>query len=367
MRNVIYAGIIGFVVGITVGVYGIAPDSEVIVGGAKKKETFRESDVKEVAASAKRKQGTIIGTGNVKSPYYAAGAGICRFLNRGTEKHGITCSTENTSGSAFNLKNIRRADGPGKLTMGVAQSRWLNHAYADDKEFQGQPPNDELRAVFTMHPEPLTVVARAGSGIKTIMDLRGKRVNIGNPGSLQRDAMNVLMAELGWDTSTFSEISELDPHANATGGVADSRLNASAELCENKVDAIVFAEANPNPYIREASYFCDVVLVDVSGPAVDKLVADHHYYVATTIPGETYLGTPNDTKTFGAVATLMSSLFVKPDVIYEAVKAVFENFDEFKALDPAFENLKKEVMVNEGIQVPLHGGADKYLREVKLR
>ena len=267
----------------------------------------------------------------------------------------------------FNIKNIHRADGPGKLTMGVAQSRWLNHAYADDKEFQGQPPNDELRAVFTMHPEPLTVVARAGSGIKTIMDLRGKRVNIGNPGSLQRDAMNVLMAELGWDTSTFSEISELDPHANATGGVADSRLNASAELCENKVDAIVFAEANPNPYIREASYFCDVVLVDVSGPAVDKLVADHYYYVATTIPGETYLGTPNDTKTFGAVATLMSSLFVKPDVIYEAVKAVFENFDEFKALDPAFENLTKEVMVNEGIQVPLHGGADKYLREVKLR
>ena len=251
--------------------------------------------------------------------------------------------------------------------MGVAQSRWLNHAYADDKEFQDQPPNDELRAIFTMHPEPLTVVARAGSGIKTIMDLKGKRVNIGNPGSVQRDALNVLMAELGWDTSIFAAVSELDPHANATGGIADNRLNASAELCEDKVDAVVFAESNPNPYIREASIFCDIVLVDVSGPAVDKLVAEHYYYVATTIPGGTYQGTPDDTKTFGAVATLMSSLFVEHDVIYEAIKAVFENFDEFKALHPAFENLTKEVMVNEGIQVPLHGGADKYLREVKLR
>ena len=360
MRNAIYAGIVGFVVGITVGVYGIAPDSEVIVEGVKKEKPLRESDVKDVAASADGKQKIIIGSGNVKSPYHSAGTGICRFVNKGTEKHGITCLTENTSGSAFNIKNIRRSDGPGKLTVGIAQSRWLNLAYADGA-------NDTLRAIFTMHPEPLTVVARAGSGIKNIMDLKGKRVNIGNPGSPQRDAMNVLMTELGWDTSAFSEISELDPHGNATGGVADSRLNASAELCENRVDAIVFAEANPNPYIREASFFCEVVLVDVSGPAVDKLVADSHYYVATTIPGETYLGTPNDTKTFGAVATLMSSLFIEPNVIYEVIKAVFENFDEFKALDPAFETLTKEVMVNEGIQVPLHGGADKYLLEVKMR
>ena len=191
-----------------------------------------------------------------------------------------------------------------------------------------------------MHSEPLTVVARAGSGIKTIMDLKGKRVNIGNPGSVQRDAMNVLMAELGWDTSTFAAISELDPHANATGGIADNRLNASAELCEDKVDAVVFAESNPNPYIREASIFCDIVLVDVSGPAVDKLVAEHYYYVATTIPGGTYQGTPDDTKTFGAVATLMSSLFVEHDVIYEAIKAVFENFDRFKRLHAEADALR---------------------------
>ena len=367
MRNAIYSGILGLVVGILVGVYGIAPDTEVVVAGSEKEETFRESDIKELVASAERKQKILIGTSNLDSPYFAAGAGICRFLKRSMEKHGITCLVENTSGSAFNIINILQAEGAGKLTMGVAQSRWLNHAYADDKEFQDQPANDELRAVFTMHPEPLTVVARAGSGIKTIMDLKGKRVNIGNPGSVQRDAMNVLMAELGWDTSIFAAVSELDPHANATGGVADNRLNASAELCEDKVDAVVFAESNPNPYIREASIFCDIVLVDVSGPAVDKLVADHYYYVATTIPGETYQGTPDDTKTFGAVATLMSSLFVEHDVIYEAIKAVFENFDEFKALHPAFENLTKDVMVNEGIQVPLHGGADKYLREVKLR
>ncbi len=366
MRYAIYSGIVGFVAGILVGVYGIAPDTDVVVTGSEKEATFRESDVKEVAASAERRQKIVIGTDNVKSPYYAAGAGICRFLKKSIEKHGITCLAEHTSGSAFNIINILR-EGAGKLTMGVAQSRWLNHAYADDKEFQGQPANDELRAIFTMHSEPLTVVARAGSGIKTIMDLKGKRVNIGNPGSVQRDAMNVLMAELGWDTSTFAAVSELDPHANATGGIADNRLNASAELCEDKVDAVVFAEGNPNPYIAEASIFCDTVLVDVSGPAVDKLVADHHYYVATTIPGGTYIGTPDDTKTFGAVATLMSSLFVKPDVIYESIKAVFENFDEFKALHPAFENLNKEVMVNEGIQVPLHGGADKYLREVKMR
>ena len=367
MRNAIYGGIVGFVVGILVSVYGISPDTEVVVAGPEKKETFRESDVKKMRASVERKRKIVVGTGNLKSPYYAAGVGICRYLNRGTEKHGITCSVENTNGSDFNIINILRAGGAGKLTMGVAQSRWLNHAYDVNKEFQGQPANEELRTVFTMHPEPLTVVARAGSGIKTVMDLKGKRVNIGNPDSVQRDAMNVLMAELGWDTFTLAAVSELDPHANATGGIASNRLNVSAELCEDKVDAVVFAESNPNPYIQEASFFCDIVLVDVSGPAVDKLVADHYYYVATTIPGGTYHGTPDDTKTFGAVATLMSTQFVEHDVIYESIKAVFENFDEFKALHPAFQNLTKEVMVIEGIQVPLHGGADKYLREVKMR
>ena len=367
MRNAIYSGIVWFVVGILVGVYGIAPDTKVVAVGSEKEVPLRESDVKEVVASAERKQEIVVGTSNTESPYFAAGAGICRFLDRGIEKHGIKCSVENTGGSAYNINNILRADGAGRLTMGVAQSRWLNHAFSDGKKFQGRQQNDELRAVFTMHSEPLTVAARADSGIKTIMDLKGKRVNIGNPGSVQRDAMNVLMAELGWDTSTFATVSELDPHANATGGVADSRQNATAELCENKVDAVVFAEGNPNPYIREASYFCDIVLVDVSGPAVDKLLADHYYYVATTIPGGTYNGTPDDTKTFGAVATLMSSLGVEHDLIYEAIKAVFENFDEFKALHPAFGNLTKERMVNEGIQVPLHGGADKYLQEVKLR
>ena len=154
MRNAIYSGILGLLVGILVGVYGIAPDKEEVVAGSKKEGTFRESDIKELVASAERKQKILIGTSNLDSPYFAAGAGICRFLKRSIEKHGITCLMENTSGSAFNIINILRADGAGRLTMGVAQSRWLNHAYADDKEFQDQPPNDELRAIFTMHPEP---------------------------------------------------------------------------------------------------------------------------------------------------------------------------------------------------------------------
>jgi hypothetical protein len=208
--------------------------------------------------------------------------------------------------------------------------------------------------VFSIHPEPLTVVARADSGIKHFNDLKGKRVGIGAPGSKQRDAMDVLMAELGWDASAFSEAAELD---------LESQRKA---LCRGEVDAMAVADGNPSETIRDASTFCDVVLVEVTGPAVDRLVESKDYTIATIIPGGTYRGTPNDTKTFGAVATFMSSLQVPHDLIYEATKAVFENLEEFKKFHGAFGNLSKEKMVNEGIQIGTHGGSKKYFREKGL-
>jgi len=291
-----------------------------------------------------------IGTGGVTGVYYPTGGAICRLVNKTRKEHGIRCSVESTGGSVYNLNTIRA----GELDMGVAQSDWQYHAYNGTSKFKEQGPNKDLRAVFSVHPEPFTVVARKDSGVTDFMQLKGKRVNIGNPGSGQRGTMEVLMGALGWTNDDFKLASEL------------KSSEQSKALCDNKIDAIVFTVGHPSGSIKEATTSCDSVMVSVTGAAVDKLVSDNDYYRSATIPGGMYRGTDADTKTFGVGATFVSSSNVPEEVIYQVVKAVFENFDDFKKLHPAFANLKPEEMIKDGLSAPLHKGAIKYYKEAGM-
>jgi len=235
--------------------------------------------------------------------------------------------------------------------MGVAQSDWQYHAYNGTSKFKDKGANKKLRAVFSVHPEPFTVVARADSGIKKFSDLKGKRVNIGNPGSGQRGTMEVVMAAYGWSKGDFKLASEL------------KSAEQSKALCDNKIDAMVFTVGHPSGSIKEATTSCDSVMVEVAGMKIDKLVKDNDYYRTATIPGGMYRGTAGDTKTFGVGATFVTSSKVPDKVIYNVVKAVFDNFDQFKKLHPAFKNLKETEMIKDGLSAPLHNGAKKYYKE----
>jgi len=291
-----------------------------------------------------------IGTGGVTGVYYPTGGAICRLVNKGRKEHGIRCSVESTGGSVYNLNTIRA----GELDMGVAQSDWQYHAYNGTSKFEEAGPNKELRAVFSVHPEPFTVVARKDSGIKTFDDLKGKRVNIGNPGSGQRGTMEVVMAAKGWSNDDFTLVSEL------------KAAEQSQALCDNKIDAMIYTVGHPNGSIKEATTSCDTVLVSVSGPEIDKLVADNAYYRKAVIPGGMYTGSPDDVSTFGVAATFVSSTNTPEGTVYQVVKAVFENFDDFRKLHPAFGHLTKEEMTKDGLSAPLHDGAAKYYKEAGL-
>jgi uncharacterized protein len=288
-----------------------------------------------------------IGTGGVTGVYYPTGGAICRLVNRNRKEHNIRCSVESTGGSVYNINTIKA----GELDFGIAQSDWQYHAYNGTSKFADSGPYKDLRAVFSVHPEPFTVVARADAGIKSFDDLKGKRVNIGNPGSGQRGTMEVLMAEMGWDNSVFKLTSEL------------KSAEQSQALCDNKIDAMIFTVGHPSGSIKEATTSCESVLVNVTGPAVDSLVKKNASYRTATIPGGMYTGSPDDTKTFGVGATFVSSTRVPERVVYEVVKAVFENFDRFKKLHPAFANLKESEMIKDGLSAPLHAGAVKYYKE----
>lgn len=301
-------------------------------------------------AGAAEKRFISIGTGGVTGVYYPTGGAICRLVNKDRKRHGIRCSVESTGGSVYNINTIRA----GELDMGVAQSDWQYHSYNGTSKFKDKGPFKELRAVFSVHPEPVTVLARADSGIKDIGDVKGKRLNIGNPGSGTRATWEVLESALGWKRSDLKL---------ATGFKS---AEMAQKMCDNQIDSYFWLVGHPSASTKEAVTTCDAVIVNVTGPQVDKLVKDNSYYRYATIPGGMYKGTPNDVKTFGVGATFVSSTKTDPDVVYEVVKAVFENFDQFRKLHPAFKNLKKEEMVKDSLSAPLHLGAAKYYREAGL-
>jgi TRAP transporter TAXI family solute receptor len=287
-----------------------------------------------------------IGTGGQTGVYYVVGQSICKLVNRGQADHGIKCTAPSTGGSVANINAIKE----GSMDMGVAQSDWQAYAYNGTPEFEGGKFED-LRAVFSVHGEPFTVVARSDAGIESFEDLKGKRVNIGNPGSGQRGTMEVVMEALGWSMDDFSLASEL------------KSAEQSAALGDNKVDAIIFTVGHPNGSIQEASTTSDAKLISVEGAEIDSLVEANSYYAKATIPGGMYKGSDDDTNTFGVKATFVSSASVDEEVIYQVVKAVFDNFDRFKGLHPAFANLKQEDMIADGLSAPLHPGAERYYKE----
>jgi uncharacterized protein len=288
-----------------------------------------------------------IGTGGVTGVYYAAGGAICRLMNKERSKHGIRCSVESTGGSVFNINTIRA----GELDFGVAQSDWQYHAVNGTKVFEKDGKFTDLRAVFSVHPEPFTVLARKEANVNKFEDLKGKRFNVGNPGSGTRASMDELLSAMGWKMSDFALASELkaDEHG--------------AALCDNKIDGFFYGVGHPSANIQDPITTCGAKLVPLTGPAIDKLVAQYPFYAKVDIPGGLYAGNPNPTPTYGVLASFVASAKVPDETVYQLVKAVFENFDDFKKLHPAFANLDPKRMVKDGLSAPLHPGAMKYYKE----
>ena len=298
------------------------------------------------AAVAQQKFVTI-GTGGVTGVYYAAGGAICRLMNKERAKHGIRCSVESTGGSVYNVNTIKA----GELDFGVAQSDVQYNAVKGLAQFKDGGAHADLRAVFSVYPEPLTVLARKEAGVTKFEDFKGKRFNVGNPGSGTRDTIATLMVAMGMKTSDFSLTSELKPDEHG------------AALCDNKIDGFGYVVGSPAANIQDPTTTCGAKLVSIAGPAVDKLVKEYPYFATATIPGGMYPGNPDATKTFGVVASFVSSAKVPDEVVYAMVSAVFDNFDEFKKLHPAFANLDPKDMVKSGMSAPLHPGAVKYYKE----
>jgi TRAP transporter TAXI family solute receptor len=298
------------------------------------------------APAAAQQKFVTIGTGGVTGVYYAAGGALCRLVNKDRAKHGIRCSVESTGGSVFNVNTIRA----GELDFGFTQSDVQYNATKGLAQYKDGAYGD-LRAVFSVHPEPFTVVARKEANIRTFADFKGKRFNVGNPGSGTRASMEELLAAKGWTMGDFALASELkaDEHGPA--------------LCDGKIDGFFYGVGHPSANIQDPTTSCGAKLVSLTGPAVDKLIAEKPYYAKATIAGNLYPNNPNPTQTYGVLATVVTSSKVPADTVYQIVKAVFDNFAEFKNLHPALAFLNPENRVKDGLSAPLHEGAARYYRE----
>lgn len=292
-----------------------------------------------------------IGTGGITGVYYPTGGAIAKIVNKKKDAYGIRCTVESTGGSVFNVNAIMAGD----LQFGVVQSDRQFQAINGLAEWKDKGKQEDLRAVFSIHPESITLVAAVDAGINDIADLKGKRVNIGNPGSGQRQNSIDALEAVGIDYKT---------DMNAEG----IKASESASLLQDgRIDAFFYTVGHPSGSIKEATAGARKVrFASITG--VDSLLEKYPYYAKAYIPVKLYPGAENteNVDTFGVKATFVTSAKVSEDVVYAVTKEVFDNFDDFKKLHPAYAVLTKEGML-EGLSAPLHPGALKYYKEAGLK
>jgi len=292
-----------------------------------------------------------IGTGGITGVYYPTGGAIAKIVNKKKDLYGIRCTVESTGGSVFNVNAIMAGD----LQFGVVQSDRQYQAVNGLAEWKDKGNQTDLRAVFSVHPESVTLVAAVDAGIKSILDLKGKRVNIGNPGSGQRQNAIDALDAVGIDYNTDLNAESIKA-AEAPGLLQDGRI-----------DAFFYTVGHPSGAIKEATAGVRKVrFAAITG--IDSLLTKYPYYAKSVIPSKMYPGAVNegDVASFGVKATFVTSAKVPENVVYAVTKEVFDNFDSFKTLHPAYAVLTKEGMM-EGLSAPLHPGALKYFKEAGLK
>jgi len=301
-------------------------------------------------AAAERRQLVSLGTGGITGVYYPTGGAICRLVNQSRKQHGIRCAVQSTPGSVANINRVRA----GEMELGLAESGWLYQAWTGRGHFSDRGPATGLRTLFKLFPEYLTVLARPGAGIQTFDDIRNKRISIGKPGTSQRSTINALMQSNDWGLQDFSVALSL--------GAAEQ----AGALCEGRIDVMIYTVGLPSGATKEAARECGGQLVSVAQRNAHSLTIDNPHYMPMVIRAGVYPHNQQDVTTVGVNATFFANEALSEEVAYAVVKALFEQFEQFRAMHPAFAALDPAQMVKGPYPAPLHPGAERYFREAGL-
>jgi len=301
-----------------------------------------------LTGSAFATQFITIGTGGVTGTYYPTGGAICRMMNKEKKTTGIRCSVESTGGSVYNVNTINANE----LDFGIAQSDTIYQAFNGEGKFKGKAITG-LRSVLAIYPELLAFVVNKKSGIKTLADIKGKKVNIDVAGSGTRMTTEIVLKAFGIKKSDLALANELKSSEGPT------------MLKDNKIDGYFGVFGHPTANIKDASNSLDIDIVAIDGKPIDDLVAKYSYYAKGVISGTFYHGVKHDTPSIGVKAVLVTKDSIDEKIVYTLTKTILDNFDAFKKLHPAYKTITKESLLS-GLAIPQHPGAIKAFKEAGL-
>ena len=295
-----------------------------------------------------------IGGGDYAGVYFPTGLALSKMLNGKRQDYGIRATVEATPGSTFNLNAIMA----GYMEFGLTQADKEYHAVNGLAEWSAKGPQKELRAVFSVYNETVTLVAAVDAGIDSLSDLKGKKVSLGSPGSSQHRLVTDILEAVG-----------IDPERDLVAQTAYAS-DAPNLLQDNHIDAYFFIVGHPSETIRRGlAGERRARVIPILGPDIDKLVAANKYYTKKTIQTRRlYPDTESRgeaIETVGVMAVLCTSASVPDRAVYAIAKEVFENLEELRQQHPALMDLSKEGML-KGFTAALHPGALRYYMDAGL-
>ncbi|MFQ2170920.1 TAXI family TRAP transporter solute-binding subunit [Aeromonas veronii] len=284
-------------------------------------------------------QALTIGTGPLNGVYYPTGGAICRVLNAGHALHGDSCTVQSTRGSMANLKALDKGD----VQLALVQSDVLHHALHGTGPFSGQGANNELRSLFRLYQESLTLLAAPNSGITTLADIEGKRVYPGNNGAGEQITSQALMAAMGWQPGQFAAY-QLKSDSEPLEG-----------LCDGSLDAAFVVAGHPSLAVGDLISRCKVRLIPIEGEQIDTLLKQHPYYQRSRIAANLYPGQTTAINNIGMSAELVA-LASLPDPIVRTVRdTLLARVKQFSRLHPALSKVTPEQLQAQ-TELPLHAG-----------
>lgn len=291
----------------------------------------------------------VISTGGVTGVYYAAGGALCRVVAKGEAARDQVCKVEPSGGSVFNINALESAES--KVNFAIAQADVASNAYKGEQQFQHVGPKPDLRFVMGLYPEVFTLVTQADNPVHALADFAGQRFNLGTAGSGQRKATEEVLHAYGFPKDFFARTYELR---------ADEQGRA---LCEDRVDGFLYVVGHPAANIQDVSSSCQARLLPLSDHTTAELIAQHPYYTKASIPAGLYAGQDQDIDSMAIWATLLTTASTSDEAVYQLLQGVFDHFDDYRRLHPAFAKLDPQAMAQASPGIPLHPGAARYYRE----
>lgn len=284
----------------------------------------------------------ILATGGTSGTYYPFGGAIANIWN--TKVDGMNVTAQATGASAENLRLISRGD----AEFAIVQNDVMDYAYNGSDMFD--TPLANLATIGTLYPEVVQIAATKASGIKTVFDMKGKRVSVGDAGSgVEFNAKQILE---GYGL-TFDDIRKSNL----------SFKESSDGLQNGTLDACFITAGVPNAALQELAISAGLVLIPVSGAEADAICKKYGYYTQTVIPAGTYRGADEATPALSIQATLAVYELLDEEIVYELTKALFENQETLAVAHAKGKDLSAESAI-EGVSVPFHPGAAKYFKEL---